>query len=296
MWDAYQRPTMFTQRTLSISSGHSFWLLFQASLVVRILLLPTLKETNSPPVLALRQFLKRRKSFEMLLSSNSTGMQKNRYIRLMWLCCIDLVLSVPFQIYNLVNNLVNVPLFPWVSWADTQFDWYRVDFFRRRIIDLQPFARFNLIGYLVIQPLLSIVFFMLFGFTRETMKGYKNAFYFCMKPFGVNRPQRTATVSGSSAPRKRTWLDKLLGREAIPLNSTINSSNPSSSFPTFAQQCSGLPGKAIPFARANANTTQSSETETLDWEDDVIDIYRHNSVMIIDGRRFTIPRLNSMAV
>lgn len=243
-------------------------------------------------VLALRQFLKRRKSFEMLLSSNSTGMQKNRYIRLMWLCCIDLLIAIPYHTYVVIDNLVDVPLFPWVSWADTQADWYRVDFYRRLIIDMSPYLRTQLIGFLFVQPLISIIFFALFGFTRETTKGYMNAYYFCMKPFGIKRPARVNMIAmKNSAPPKRSWLDKLLGRDAIPLNSTTSGSNATSSFPTFAQQNSSLPGKSIPSARPKATPTHSA-TDTLNWEDDLTD---PGHVMVIDGRRLTIPGLNAMA-
>ncbi|KIM23948.1 hypothetical protein M408DRAFT_246575 [Serendipita vermifera MAFF 305830] len=250
-------------------------------------------------LLALRQFLKRRKNFEMLLSSNSTGMQKNRYLRLMWLCCIDLVIAIPWHTYIIIDNLVNVPLFPWVSWAETQFDWYRIDFYRRIIIDMSPYLRLQLIGFLFIQPVIAIVFFLLFGLTRETVKGYANAWYFVMRPFGIKRPARTAMSASSHGPRKRSWLDRLLGRDAIPLNST-NGVSMTSSFPTFAQQHSGLQSKSIPSARpkvTSRTTATHSATDTLNWDDDLTEppMSNHSNVMVIDGRRLTIPGLNGMS-
>lgn len=242
-------------------------------------------------LLALRQFLKRRKTFEMLLSSNSSGMQKNRYIRLMWLCCIDLVFVIPYHTYILAYNVASSPVDAWVSWEVTQFDWYRVDFYRRIIIDSSPLLRFALLSTIFMQSIISLVFLILFGFTRETTKAYKNAFYWCMQPFGIKKPQRSTAIVNAKPPR-RGWIDKLLGRDAIPLNSTTNTTG---SLPIFASQIqSPKESRSIPSARPKQPPT-NSVTDTLNWDDEDTTTDSHHSVMVIDGRRLTIPGLNAMA-
>lgn len=204
-------------------------------------------------------------------------MQKNRYLRLMWLCSIDLMICIPFFTYALVSNVVDSRVDPWVSWEVTQADWHRVDFYRRILIDSVPTLRIYFIVYMVANCGLAFLFLFLFGFTRETKKLYVNAYYWALKPFGVKRPQRTAQIS--RGPRKRTWLDKLLRRDAVPLNSSFESTT--GSMPRFASQ-----SKSIPSSRTKSSTT--SETDTLNWEDE-------SKVMIIDGKRLTIPGLNGMA-
>jgi pheromone a factor receptor len=236
-------------------------------------------------MLALRQFLKRRKSFEMLLSSNGSGMQKNRYLRLMWLCCCDLLIAVPYHIFTVVDLATNQPVDPWVSWAVTQADWYRVDYFQRILLDQVPYVHLLFTLVMVMTCILAFLFFALFGFTRETNKWYRNAYYWCMRPLGVKKPQRALHLVSTQAA-KRTWLDKLLRREAIPLNSV---SNTTGSIPAFAStQQMQQQSRSIPSARGKTTTMTTSTTDTLDWEDG-------SRVMVIDGR-LSIPGLrNGMA-
>ncbi|CAG7845969.1 Pheromone B alpha 3 receptor [Serendipita indica DSM 11827] len=236
--------------------------------------------------LALQQFFKRRESFESLLSSTNSGMQKNRYIRLMWLCCIDLLLVIPFHIYNLIDNLTNQKVFPYKGWADIQADWYRVDLYRRIIIDMLPTAKSLVITCLVANFLMVSTFVALFGFTRETSKMYRNVYYWCMRPFGVQRPARV--MPGATTTYKRTWLDKLFRREGVQLRSTTNTTG---SIPTFAQS---RPDRSIPSAR------QYSATDTLNLEEEydekaVASPLSARSVIVVDGKRLTIPGLNAMA-
>jgi hypothetical protein len=216
-------------------------------------------------------------------------MQKNRYIRLMWLCCIDFIIAIPFYSYSVASSIIFTPIDPWVSWEVTQFDWYRVDFFRRIIIDGAPLIRYELLSHIFLQCITSVGFVILFGFTRETTKAYRNAFYWCMQPFGIKKPQRTTAIANAKLP-KRSWIDRLLGRDAIPLNSSISTTG---SLPTFASNIqNSKESRPIPSARPKQSPTNSA-TDTLNWDDDMTD--GHHSVMIIDGRRLTIPGLSAMA-
>jgi len=214
----------------------------------------------------------RRKSFEKLLSSNSSGMQKNHYFRLMWLCCGDLLISIPYHIYNIVDVTTNQTVYPWVSWAVTQADWNHVDYFRRILIDQAPHIHVTMTLIMSMTCFLAFLFFILFGFTRETKKFYRNTYYWCMKPFGIKKPQRSNQfVNG---PPKRTWLDKLLRRKVISLNSI---SNTTGSIPVFASQTG-----STPTARTK---TKTSATDTFDWEEG-------SRVMVVDGR-LSIPGLRN---
>jgi len=201
-------------------------------------------------------------------------MQKNRYLRLMWLCCADIMVSVPYHIYNIVDVSTNQTVYPWVSWAVTQADWYHVDYYRRILIDQVPYLHLPPILIMSMTSFLAFMFFVLFGFTRETNKFYRNTYYWCMKPFGIKKPQRINHVV--NAPPKRTWLDKLLRREAIPLNSF---SNTTGSIPVFSAQT-----RSIPTAREKTTMTTSA-TDTLDWENG-------SRVLVINGR-LSIPGLRN---
>lgn len=195
----------------------------------------------------------------------------------MWLCSIDLLISIPVSLYNLLNNVINTKVYPWVSWADVQYDWYRVDFYRRAIIDQFSFIRLQLIQMTVSTAFLGFMFFLVFGLSREACKSYSNAYYWVLKPFGVKKPQRTPPMY--NAPPKRTWLDKILRREAKPLNSY---SNTTGSIPVFGSQ-----SRSIPSSRPK--NPINSATDTLNWEEESM---TDPQVLVIDGKRLTIPGLH----
>ncbi|PVG02693.1 STE3-domain-containing protein [Serendipita vermifera] len=233
--------------------------------------------------IALYRFIKLNKSVSTLLSSKSSDLNKNKYIRLMCLCCIDLIFSIPYHLYVVIDNATNRPVDPWVSWEVTQFDWYRVDFYRRVIIDMSSYIRTSMILIMVSTSTICLIFFLLFGLTQEVFNTYKDMFYFCLKPFGVKRP--TPIPSYNRPPPKRTWLDKLLGREAkAPSNSV---SNTTGSIPVFAS----IPHQEKSFPSARPKNTMTSTTDTLNWEDDVTD--DGSNVMVV-GHRLTIPGLNAL--
>jgi hypothetical protein len=202
-------------------------------------------------------------------------MQKNRYLRLMWLCCADLMISIPYHIYNIVDVSTNQTVYPWVSWAVTQADWYHVDFYRRILVDQIPYLRIPMVLIMSLTCFLAFMFFLLFGFTRETTKFYRNTYYWCMKPFGIKKPQRTTHIVNTRP--KRTWLDKLLRRETVPLNSVNTTTG---SMPVFSMQ-----DRSIPTGHEKTMTMTTNVTDTLDWENG-------SRVLVINGR-LSIPGLRN---
>jgi hypothetical protein len=222
---------------------------------------------------AVHYFIRNRRKFPAKLNSNGE-MYKDSYLRLMWLCCIDLIFSIPYHIYVLIDNARNRTVDPWISWEVTQFDWYRVDFFRRIIIDLMPLARATIIGVMLSTCTCCFVFFILFGFTDEAIESYKTAYYFCIKPFGVKRPNNDISSPNKFHLRNK-WIDKLLGRAPAtkPING-ITISRPV--FTSIHQQ-----RRFTPFEHPK-NDTRTSVADTLDWDDDITTDRRE--VVSIDHR------------
>jgi hypothetical protein len=198
----------------------------------------------------------------------------------MWLCCIDLIFSIPYHAYVLIDNAINHTVDPWISWKVTQFDWYRVDFYRRVIIDMTRYPRITLIPTICLLCTCSYVFFLLFGFTDEAIESYKTAYYFCLRPFGVKRPDNN-TSSRKMFQTTGQWVNKLLGRESADPQFPV--SKTAGLIPMFGN--SHQQQTSISWVHPKKDTMKNA-TDTLNWEDDITN---SESESIVGGYKLTVP-------
>ncbi|KAJ3912395.1 pheromone receptor [Lentinula edodes] len=135
--------------------------------------------------LTLRTFYVRRIQFNQALSSNN-AMNPNRYLRLMLLALIDIMCTMPLGIYVIYVSLKGVGLAPWISWADTHYNFGRVVLIPAVIWRNDPinFAAIQINRWLPI--ICAFVFFALFGFAEEAMKNYRRAFWSVVRPLGLH--------------------------------------------------------------------------------------------------------------
>ncbi|EKM52534.1 uncharacterized protein PHACADRAFT_100122 [Phanerochaete carnosa HHB-10118-sp] len=145
--------------------------------------------------MTLRAFWIRRVQFREVLSL-SQSMSMSRYFRLMLLSCLEMALTVPLAIYTIYINVHGVPVAPWISWADTHYDFGRVlqipaVFWRA---DHQAVIAYEMGRW--IYPCAAFIFFGLFGFADEACRHYKAAFWWLVKPFGC-KPQPCKSLPGS---------------------------------------------------------------------------------------------------
>ena len=63
--------------------------------------------------MAVRSFWQRRLQFAMVLESHSTGMSKDRYIRLLLLPCGMLLYMLPLTMSSFIQSFVLYPMLPW---------------------------------------------------------------------------------------------------------------------------------------------------------------------------------------
>lgn len=204
--------------------------------------------------------MRRRKDLKDLLSSTNSGISADRYIRLMWLSCIDIIIGIPMGMYNLIDAVIEHR--PWLNWTDLHFEWWRISYVRRIVLQQQPRSRINIILTLLVYVGYAFVFFLLFGFGKEATASYKNVYYGILKPFGVKRPVKTFSLEPKS---RRTLLDRILFRPArAPIASV------SASMPTFG----GTIGSA---SRPNPTTA------TFDWD------LEANEKDLVDSQPSTAP-------
>ncbi|KAF9261033.1 STE3-domain-containing protein [Marasmius fiardii PR-910] len=151
-------------------------------------------------VLTLISFNKRRQQFKELLSKN-TNLNANRYLRLMCLASVDVVITLPFSIWNIVMA-VRAGIFPWISWEDTHAHFSRVTLWpalfwkqnHQTVLNIE-FSRWAVV-------MCSVLFFIFFGFADEARKNYRAAIssvqkHVGMTSFGSLSSSRTLTGTGT---------------------------------------------------------------------------------------------------
>ncbi|KAE9396423.1 pheromone receptor [Gymnopus androsaceus JB14] len=133
--------------------------------------------------LTLRSFYMRRIQFSQLLSSNN-AINPSRYLRLMSLALIDIMCTVPIGIYLIYLELDGVGLQPWISWANTHFDFSHVVLVPSVIWRSDPSLVIGVQLNRWVPVACAFIFFALFGFAEEAQKNYRRAFWFFARRLG----------------------------------------------------------------------------------------------------------------
>ncbi|KAJ3568207.1 hypothetical protein NP233_g5865 [Leucocoprinus birnbaumii] len=122
-------------------------------------------------VLTLRAIVLRRLEFTRILSAHPS-ITPWRYFRLMALATSDLLFTMPLAAFVIWLNVTTTPIEPWRGWADTHFDFSRVNqypalFWRRdpKIVASMEFTRW-------LVPACALIFFAFFGVADEARRNY----------------------------------------------------------------------------------------------------------------------------
>ena len=125
-------------------------------------------------VLTLRGILQRRAQLAEFLSSTSS-ITANRYLRLMIIATIEMLCTVPISSYGLWLNISSAEIQPWISWADTHFNYSKVDLYPAILWRLNHPAVVGIELSRWLPVFCALVFFALFGFAEEARKHYRSA-------------------------------------------------------------------------------------------------------------------------
>ena len=203
-------------------------------------------------ILSTLAFLKRRTVVEEFLNSHSSGINTNRYLRLMCFSAVELTIAFPLSLYNLLNDAINRTVFPWISWEDTHFDFDRFDQLPAVFFEEAPSLKLEIAIQIWSIPLLAYIFFLFFGLGSEQTSRYKRWFYTLLKPFGITP---SAPDPSPYNPDHRTWWQKLLRRPASAshgtgLTSSRIQTDSHAAFRHDAPNLGSYPEKPIPSARS----------------------------------------------
>ncbi|KAG8735949.1 a-factor receptor [Ceratobasidium sp. 414] len=172
--------------------------------------------------LTIRAFLETRRQFAQALSKNSTGLDMSRYFRLMALASTDMLFSLPFSLFILINNVTSFSLNPWISLEDTHTSFSRINFVPFVFLNAVPETRRLIEITRWVTPMAAFIFFAYFGFAGEASVEYKKFFWKVVKPLGINPP----------APKQNhsIWSNKLVSNTSSNTRDVVTLP---SSRPTF---------------------------------------------------------------
>ncbi|KAJ7190871.1 putative fungal pheromone GPCR, STE3-type [Mycena pura] len=162
-------------------------------------------------VFTLRAFLRRRAASSQFIapsaSSKNPGLTTGHYLRLMALATTDILLTTPIGFYLIYMNCTSGPLRPWISWANTHFEFGFVP------LDQIPASTWRAqrnvaVGYQFtrwVSALSGLSFFAFFGCAAEARRNYAIAFSALAATFwriaarvGIRRPTDAVPLSPSS--------------------------------------------------------------------------------------------------
>ena len=112
-------------------------------------------------------------------------MDRTDYYRIMALGCLDALLLFPIGIYNItVDVLQGRPLPFWTGWAYVHTDWEPFGL-PSSVWEQSIWDKLVVRWDEVINPALALVFFLIFGLTREARWNYWVALTYPLRPFGI---------------------------------------------------------------------------------------------------------------
>ena len=205
--------------------------------------------------LTFHAFYKRRLEFCQFLSTHSS-LSMSRYVRLMMLAVSEMLCTVPISVYSIYISNKGVALQPWISWADTHYDFSYVG--QIPAVEWMSDPNFRLSVELTrwLFPASALLFFLLFGFGTEARKHYRAAFLRVVKFFGykptseipVHMQRKFVLVichifALLSCPLARCKvLDKKISVGSLPIYVTSAPSHvkPTDSFVSSTARCSDI--------------------------------------------------------
>ncbi|KAI0298959.1 pheromone A receptor-domain-containing protein [Multifurca ochricompacta] len=212
--------------------------------------------------LNVRFFWKSSQQLKEILGSQKVPNQ-NRYIRLIALSGTQIFFILPYSLYSIYFNIRVNPLNPWISWADTHFDYSHIGQFPSVIWRAIPATRtvIEINRWLIVFS--AFLFFAFFGFAEEARKHYRLAYSFASSRL------RLSDSSASRANSSTSSLDSSFGPGSKKGIATLVSLKGSIS---PLDSCSRPEMTTKREASLVSDYTLTSETSTFEGVDDQLKI------------------------
>ncbi|KAJ7732209.1 pheromone A receptor-domain-containing protein [Mycena maculata] len=231
-------------------------------------------------VLSLRAFSARRAAFAQFLSAHN-ALTPARYLRLSGLALTELLLTVPLAAFTIYLNATASALSPWVSFADTHFDYSRVEQIPHFVWAANESSKIAVELTRWASPACALIFFAFFGFAVEARRNYALFFAFLVTVFwkgaariGIKRPTVGFLAAKSSTASSKGGLSSGGGytkpKPAPPHAISLPAYSPSGtgSFTAGASQFTTDLKRTESFASSSASTSRFVERLPVDEEKD----------------------------
>jgi pheromone a factor receptor len=227
-----------------------------------------------------------------------------RYLRLSALALTDLMLSTPLAAFTIYLNTVASPISPWISWADTHFDYGRIEQVPHVLWAANTNSRVAIELARWAPPMYALVFFALFGFAEEARRNYalfggvvRAAFWKGLAFIGVRRPHTGVFAAKSTTSSTSASGSKGIGytKPAAPSFAKSGSAGIDISLPAYTPSGSFTAAsfdtdlkRAGSFASSARTTTSTARTASSSrfvegFEKDTGDVVSVSSVYSADG-------------
>jgi pheromone a factor receptor len=129
--------------------------------------------------------------------SCNPGLNRGRYFRLMTLSCLDIIGTIPLNLYYIVKN-ATLGVRPWISWDNIHRDYSHVILvpssfwkYHHDMAQAVELHRWALVMW-------AFLFFAFFGFAEEARRNYRRAFTSLISRIGLSTS--SGTLNNSSQP------------------------------------------------------------------------------------------------
>ncbi|KAI6111889.1 pheromone A receptor-domain-containing protein [Pisolithus thermaeus] len=184
-------------------------------------------------VCTIRELALRRAQFKELLSANR-NMSSSRYFRLMGLAGIEVLGTIPIGAYTVFLNVTISPIQPWISWANTHYNFSRVAQYPYVVWadNYQLAVSLQMSRYLIVAC--AFIFFAFFGFADEARRNYRVAYTSIAKKVGLTTGMVTSGTWGTGSKQDISYN----GRSGMPVFITHRTDTKRDSFASFSTNLS----------------------------------------------------------
>ncbi|KAG8751844.1 a-factor receptor [Serendipita sp. 396] len=227
------------------------------------------------------------RTMEKVFISSKKNSEK-KYYRLLGMTLLISLIHFPIVLGIMLYNAIKVPTQPWISWDDTHFDFNRINYLSREIVETIPdIVTISSISYWSI-ALCGYTYFFFFGTGTEARRQYRVALVAVCRRFGIELPERKEKEKKKttrSTGGKRSWLDRLLGRrrEGESFLSTIGDTSTGITFVRTFQRES-VSGKSG-MDKVRPDETIVISPSTVSQARDGEDIKHYHSWIEVESRR-----------
>ncbi len=116
-------------------------------------------------------FMQRRVQFRELLNASQSGLTTGRYLRLLGLGLAEVILSLGYNIYFLVEETRLTGLLPWISWENVHVHFGTPHQFPYPMQTAE--LKKSNAGMFSVLPVSAFAFFLFFAFGEEAVSEYK---------------------------------------------------------------------------------------------------------------------------